>query len=205
MALKTLVKVSGITNLSDARYCAGMGVEFLGFSPDSSTTNYMELSKYKEIVGWLSGTKYVGELTQALPENLEAYDFDALQIHDENLISEVKLLTKPIFFVFEIKETVDFENFTTIARQFHADVDYFLLKSTRQSWEEHLHDLKNLCTEFPIILDFTDITAENVNTVLEQLQPDGIGLQGEEEISPGLKDFDGLADVLEALEEDDVW
>ncbi len=31
MALKTIVKVGNITNLSDARYCAVMGVDMLGF------------------------------------------------------------------------------------------------------------------------------------------------------------------------------
>lgn len=32
MALKTFVKISGVNNLSDARYCAGMGVNQLGFN-----------------------------------------------------------------------------------------------------------------------------------------------------------------------------
>ena len=32
MPLKTFVKVGNITNLSDARYCAGMGVDMLRIS-----------------------------------------------------------------------------------------------------------------------------------------------------------------------------
>ena len=41
--LKTLIKVSNINNLSDARYCAGMGVEMLGFSMDE-----LSIEKFKE-------------------------------------------------------------------------------------------------------------------------------------------------------------
>ncbi len=203
MALKTLVKVSGINNLSDARYCAGMNVEFLGFSPQIHTMNYTELSKYKEITSWLSGTKYVGELTKLpLAKNLEDYDFDVLQIQDETLISEAKKFGKPLFLVFEVKQVTDFDNFIEIARKYRTEIDYFLLKSTQVSCTKVIPDLKNICAEFPIILNFADITPENVDIVLAQIQPDGIGLHGGHEISPGLKDFDGLADMLEALEKD---
>ena len=44
--LKTIVKVSEVNNLSDARYCAGMGVEYIGFSMDN-----VPFEKYKEMRG----------------------------------------------------------------------------------------------------------------------------------------------------------
>ena len=53
MALKTFVKVSGINNLSDARYCSGMEVNQLGFSIEPSSPNYTDPEKFKEIKGWL--------------------------------------------------------------------------------------------------------------------------------------------------------
>ena len=42
MGLKTLVKVSEVNNLSDARYCAGMGVEMIGFSLDENHPKFIE-------------------------------------------------------------------------------------------------------------------------------------------------------------------
>jgi len=51
--LKTKVKVSKITNLSEARYCAGMGVDYLSF-PTSS----VDLKSYQEITGWVAGPKF---------------------------------------------------------------------------------------------------------------------------------------------------
>ena len=53
--LKTKVKVSSIENLSDARYCAGMGVEWLGFPLA------MPVEKLEEIRNWLAGVQIVGE------------------------------------------------------------------------------------------------------------------------------------------------
>ena len=53
MSLKTLVKVGGVTNLSDARYCAGMGVAILGFCPEPSRPDYVDLDKFKEITNWI--------------------------------------------------------------------------------------------------------------------------------------------------------
>ncbi|WP_373398249.1 hypothetical protein V8V91_00290 [Algoriphagus halophilus] len=61
MALRTFVKISGITNLSDARYCAGMYVNLIGFSLEEGTEKFVNPAQYKEITGWLSGLEFVGE------------------------------------------------------------------------------------------------------------------------------------------------
>ena len=42
MSLQTFVKVGEITNLSDARYCAGMGVDLLGFNVVENTPGYVD-------------------------------------------------------------------------------------------------------------------------------------------------------------------
>lgn len=201
MLLKTRVKVSGINNLSDARYCAGMGVDFLGFSPEPDSNNYTELSRYKEITNWLSGPKYIGELTKSPEDNLVEYRFDALQTNDENLISELKKEDKPLFFSFKIHQISDIEIFTKIAEKYKTEIQYFLIQSDTMNYTECMHELKSICTEFPVILDFQKVTADNVENLLQQISPQGIGLRGGNEISPGLKDFEGLADILEALEE----
>ena len=65
MALKTFVKISAINNLSDARYCAGMGVDMLGFALEPTNPDSISPEKYTEIIGWLSGVKFVGEFEQS--------------------------------------------------------------------------------------------------------------------------------------------
>lgn len=55
------VKVNSITNLTDARFCAGMGVEMLGFSMSEKHIRHIEADKVNGITGWLSGIKVVSE------------------------------------------------------------------------------------------------------------------------------------------------
>ena len=71
MTLRTLVKISSVNNLSDARYAAGMGVELMGFNLDESSGNIVAPEQFRAITGWISGVKLVGEITDT---NLEAMD-----------------------------------------------------------------------------------------------------------------------------------
>ena len=49
MALSTIVKVGSIRNLSDARYCAGMMVDVLGFSINPNDKNYIKEEETQDI------------------------------------------------------------------------------------------------------------------------------------------------------------
>jgi phosphoribosylanthranilate isomerase len=70
MALKTFVKVSTVNNLSDARYCAGMYVNWLGFNLEESSPDYLSPEKFTEITEWLSGLEYVGEFENSHPDTI---------------------------------------------------------------------------------------------------------------------------------------
>ena len=93
MALRTFVKVGNVTNLTDARYCAGMGVDLLGFPAIENTANYMAPKTFQEIRGWITGPQIVAEvygLTSAsqLDAVLENYRPDLIELS----LSEWKLL-----------------------------------------------------------------------------------------------------------------
>jgi phosphoribosylanthranilate isomerase len=51
MSLVTRVKVGNITSLSEARYCAGMGVDFLGFRIGAGG---LAPQVYQDIINWIS-------------------------------------------------------------------------------------------------------------------------------------------------------
>ena len=62
------LKISGITDLHDARYCAAVGIGYLGFSidgPDAVSTE-----KLGQIKSWISGPEIVGEFEEQLPEHI---------------------------------------------------------------------------------------------------------------------------------------
>src|SRR6516162_4980549 len=87
--LKTKVKVGSVTNLSEARYCAGMGVDFLSF-PIAS----IDPKTYREITGWVAGPKFGIEVAKSDLEKMSEYDADFIHVTSDNLIihSDKKLL-----------------------------------------------------------------------------------------------------------------
>src|SRR5690349_1880504 len=73
--LITKVKVGQVTNLSEARYCAGMGVDFLSF-PIAS----VDPKTYLEITGWVAGPKFGVEVDAANINRVPEYKTDFIEI-----------------------------------------------------------------------------------------------------------------------------
>jgi phosphoribosylanthranilate isomerase len=59
--LKTQVKASSITNLTDARYFAAWEVKWLGFNLDANAEDYIEPVKMKAMKEWVDGVEVVAE------------------------------------------------------------------------------------------------------------------------------------------------
>ena len=203
MALKTFVKISGVNNLSDARYCAGMEVDQLGFNIEKDHPNYTDDQKFKEISEWLSGVSYVGETESDTITNLgelvNDYQLDAIQVSSPALIDTAKTTSLPVILKINYSQL---ENIEPIMQANIKDVQYFLIESEEAM--EAPADLLKLADQYPIVLGFgfsTD-TIENLITAYPSLK--GISLKGGAEIKPGLRDFDEMADVLESLEVNDL-
>lgn len=204
--LKTVVKISNVTNLSDARYCAGMGVEMLGFSIDETAESYVDLKKFNDIRSWIAGVQIVAEteLTEAslLLEKIERYQPNAIQISNAELLPWLKSETaKPL--ILKVEADQDADTIEDIMVQNAPYVTYFLLESSSDAslsgdWPDFLNTLS---ARFSILLGF-GITTENASFLLDDVNISGIALRGSEEIRPGYKDFGDLMDVLEALEEE---
>lgn len=204
--LKTVVKISNVTNLSDARYCAGMGVEMLGFSIDETAESYVDLKKFNDIRSWIAGVQIVAEteLTEAslLLEKIERYQPNAIQISNAELLPWLKSETaKPL--ILKVEADQDADTIEDIMVQNAPYVTYFLLESSSDAslsgdWPDFLNTLS---ARFSILLGF-GITTENASFLLDDVNISGIALRGSEEIRPGYKDFGDLMDVLEALEDE---
>ncbi len=203
MALKTFVKVSSINNLSDARYCAGMGVDMLGFILDPSSPGLVNESSFKEIVSWVSGVQLVGELggadaTQAA-DLLTRYAVNYLQTDRVDLIPQLATLRVPLIMRASFAENSQ-SSLKEICAANRPYVDFFLLESeTVVLTEYEMSFLRRLSLKYPVLLGF-GFSAANIHFLLDELPIKGIAMRGTKEIQPGLKDFDELAEVLEAIE-----
>lgn len=196
MALKTFVKVSTVNNLSDARYCAGMEVDLIGFNLEKDQPSYISPENYKELTEWLSGVEYVGEFetynATNIAETLKLYTISAIQIANPSEIPALTALGLPIIL------KTSRENISQTPQG--LNISYLLITGDDNALsEEDIEAVKTLAGSYNILLG-TGINEKNVESVLEQTGAKGIALQGGDELRPGYKDYDELADILEALE-----
>ena len=207
MALQTTVKISNVTNLSDARYCAGMGVDLLGFSMDSDSPDYVDPTTFAEIRSWVAGVQIVGETTSTDPEHietlLETYQPDVLQVDEAAMLSYLSRFGKPLILRLNLSQ-VTLDQVDTLLATNNAGADYFLLESPASV---HLDDdlralLRRLSARYPLLLGF-GISADTVQRLLSELPASGLALTGGDETAPGNRDFGDLMDILEAIEVDD--
>lgn len=210
MALKTLVKISNVTNLSDARYCAGMGVDMLGFSMDADSPDYVEPKKFGEIRGWVAGVQIVGETRSTDPEVIEqlldTYQPDVLQVDEAALLPYLSTFSKSpggLRLILRVDlAQISLDQLATLFQTGVTGADYILLESNGPL---HLDDdlqtvLQRLSARHPVLLG-TGLSANNVHDLLANLPVRGIALSGGDEERPGNKEFGELMDILEAVEE----
>lgn len=198
MALRTQVYVGDITNLHDARYCAGMGVEFIGFPIEPSRPVCVPVEKYKDIAGWVSGPKLVGELSGPVADLAEYY-FDYLATDNPDMVQTLHQAGYQVFLRVWMGE--ERQQTEALLHQYRDYVAGFILGSEYETTDgELLSCLAEWSRQFPVFLAF-GFDGHNVLDILEQVKPSGLALHGGEEIAVGLNDFEQLAEILEAIEE----
>lgn len=192
MALRMKVKVGNITNLSDARYCAGMGVDWLGFRSDA-----VDPKTFQEITGWVTGPEFVVELSP----NGTAADFLAYQANSIELsLHQLPLLTQLPEVSVLVRLSVNEWDANATALIANKNKIKYLIFSEGTGNQSHDQKVISLAShQFGVIIGY-NITAESISNTWSDVI--GFNLQGSEELKPGLKDYQSLADILESLEVD---
>jgi phosphoribosylanthranilate isomerase len=208
MALKTFVKISTVNNLSDARYCSGMQVNLIGFCLEENDKNFISPEKFKEITGWLSGVEYVAEFSHTHPERILTQLKDYPEIQHIEIKEEIylKMLVNTNYGIF-LKQNVealdDIDDLIKKSTSYHDFNVTLLLHSESLETNEHvLNKITELSSTCQVLLGF-GIHADSIVELIESTEIKGISIQGGDEIKPGLKDFDELSEILEALESED--
>ena len=191
MSLKSIVKVSHITNLSDARYCAGMGVEMLGFCVIPGQKHYMSPPVFQDIRGWISGPKIVAELygissSAQLEEILSTYAPDCLELNFDEFESFKDKLTLPCLVYHD--QAAGFPNVGGDDRITHVIVN------ERASCEELAG------VGYAVLSQVSSI--EKLNQRISDGCFQGYVLDGPKEIRPGVTNYDQLGSILEMLEDE---
>jgi len=208
--LKTKIKASAITNLTDARYFAAWDVEWMGFSLDPASDHFVDPNTVHAIKDWVEGPQITGEFNlqsaadiQSLVDNL---NLDAIQVGPFTPVETLMDLDTQVPVIKEIifeasKQASDIE---TILEAHAAHCAYFLFNFDSNglaltNLPVPLPWLKEVCAEYPILLSIADLN-DQLDTILDDIQPTGLSVRGGEEEKVGYKSFDELDDLFEALE-----
>mgnify|MGYP005841823309 CR=1 FL=1 len=205
MLLKTLVKVSAVNNLSDARYCAGMGVPLIGLPLDTNYPVHITPVQFKAITQWIQGISLVGELQHpdlaTIQATLNNFQLAYLQVDhpiDPTLLASLDI---PVLIRILWQGHENFEEQKKLLALYSPFATYFLIETiaTNPATISKLQkQLEQLAVFFPIIQGF-NITTTHISYLVDKTRIQGIGLQGGTEIKPGYKDFDDLATILALL------
>ena len=206
--LKTRIKASQITNLTDARYFAARDVEWLGFNLDAGTENFIHPQNIKAIKEWLEGPKIVGEFgmqdSSEINAAIEFLDLDVVQVGMFANVNSLDLKDATLIKEIVIEEETDYYELRSILESDAAKVDAFLLNYSKNkiSWSSlgsKLNALQELCNRFEIILSI-DFELDQLNEILNTIKIHGLSLKGGDEEKIGYKSFDELDDILDELE-----
>lgn len=177
------VKVGNITHLSDARYCAGMGVDLLGFSVIEGQENYISPKQFQEIRGWISGPGVVAQLygiasADTIAGILENYRPDYLELG----VAELEKIKSNLPLPFIL-------NYAGLERIRTAQPPAYIQVTAGSTVDPG---------SVPVLVSVA--SKGEVSTLSPGIH--GISLNSGKEIRPGLKAHDELNDILEFLDVD---
>jgi len=202
MALSTFVKISGVSNLSDARYCAGMGVDQLGFNLNPNEDDAVSPDLFMEIKDWVAGVELVGEFDMMKYEDLalaqQSLPLDLIEISSVEDVEKVNLLGKPVSFKYEISHHVHLNDLKSCLSYLDELVQQVVIVSTPQFYDEINEEINFYNGRIKMIKGY-NVKPENVQHIGNF---HGIQLKGTKEDKAGFKDYGEMMDVLEAIEVD---
>jgi phosphoribosylanthranilate isomerase len=191
MSLRYPVKINRVNNLSDARYCAGMFVDIIGI------TNEVSATEIAAMAGWITGVDLCLDVYNSsadLTAVLQNVNVLYVEIADEALLAQLE--NYKVIFRFE---NCEFDEILAVCNRLVHKVFAFNIASENIS----KNNLVQLAQSYEIILSADSLPLEDLDGFCADVKPAYLALNGGNEIAPGLKSFDTMADVLEFLEIED--
>ncbi|MCB2409968.1 hypothetical protein [Hymenobacter lucidus] len=208
MPLITSVLVRGINNLSDARYCAGMGADYLTFRLDPALPNHVEPALVQELSGWVAGVQLIGEF-----DTLSAPEINALAsscglhyvlLHRRRTPEELAQLSVPALKLIKWIPDMLTEDVEKRFRDQQAHLAGFVLATPPSDTLTAMQraQLTQQARTYKLWLGTGFAPPASLRQFVEEIQPNGIVLEGGEEIKTGLRDFTELEAAFEQLEDE---
>ncbi|WP_162910539.1 phosphoribosylanthranilate isomerase [Hymenobacter oligotrophus] len=205
MSLLTSVIVRGINNLSDARYCAGMGADYITFRLDPTLPGAVTPALVKELSSWVAGVQLVGEFDTLPIEEINTLaqecGLQSVLLHKQRRPEEMAALSVPALVLVNWIPDMLPEDVDNRFRSLGQHTTGFVLADLppQPLTEFQLAHLTEQARSYTIWLA-PGFANGSVREFVEKVQPQGLVLEGGDEIKPGLRDFSEMEAVFEELE-----
>ncbi|MVN75717.1 hypothetical protein GO988_05200 [Hymenobacter sp. HMF4947] len=205
LALPVLVR--DINNLSDARYCAGMGAQGLIFTLDANLPGAVEAATARELAGWVAGVDIIGEFGHVAGPEINRLVEEcgltgvllrldrARQAWPQGLAVPALVEVPAALLLNQAHYAAAVADLTAALPQGFA-----FFTSPPQPYPTDYAYWHSLARQAPLWLAAPTNPTEAAD-LAQQVHPAGLILMGGDEIKPGLRDFTELEAVFEALEE----
>ncbi|PEN12891.1 N-(5'-phosphoribosyl)anthranilate isomerase [Longibacter salinarum] len=206
--MRTKLKICGITDLADARYLAGEGVDYLGFVQHEDSPRYVVPSLVSDMLEWLYGPESVGVFVNKSADEVNAIadtaGFDYVQLHGEESPETCKAIERPIIKAIRVRHDASSDQLRAIMERYEDLVDHFLLDThnssvwggTGESFNWRL--ARDLSNEYSLFLA-GGIDDSNVERAVKTMRPYAIDLSSGVESAPGQKSFEKVDAFLETF------
>lgn len=188
MNFLTKIKLSRITNLSDARYAAAAGMNYISFCFDSGNERFISPAHAKQIMDWLAGIACVGEFTNepvaTINEVCSLIGLHLVQLSGNYTGTDISQIQVPVIWDASSGGEVP-------AGVFAVQVAYE-------------NGIPALAAPAHVIIHFGTEQPAEIKDVIIQTHPYAISFTGGDEDKPGLRDFSDLSEVLEELTADNT-
>lgn len=189
------VKINKVSNLTDARYFAAMGVDYLGFCCNTGTEMYCSPSKIKDIIGWVEGPSFVLEFDgwQA-EEDIKSLLDSSLghAVHFGAFATYKDSFSVPVFkdFILENLKDADF-----------SGIDYPVIRSDKKFDDLSLEEIELLKEKMSLAKVFLDLQFEesSLQKILDDFQVYGLILRGGEEEKVGFKSYEEIDRIFDII------
>jgi len=199
------VKASRITNLTDARYFAARGVTYLSFCLEERSVHFIEPAQMRAIREWVTGPRIVGEFDYftavEVREAAAFFSLDAVQVGCLDLLPALKGL-EVLLRVGPVEGPEALSPF--LKEQRGQPPAFYAVELTPQAAWAALNNTaqaqawREIGTRLPLLLEAT-LPTDAFIALLSVVQPAGFSISGSAEERPGVKSFDEVDALFEAL------
>lgn len=205
---KTKVKICGITNLGDARFAAGAMADYLGFIFYDKSPRYIEPGEAGAIINWIEGPEKVGVFVNQPLDDVNRIakesGLDLVQLHGDETLEYCQLIEKPIIKVIHITPDYGLEELKAKVLLYSEVARFLLFDSkigdqwggTGQTFDWNI--LKEITENVPFFLS-GGLNPENIKEAIETVRPYAVDVSSGVEEKPGLKDFEKIEALMEAV------